>query len=421
MKFTSVLGGVAALTAATLLLSGCGRTDDAASGPGETTTIDDGPATGTISIWAMGAEGEALPDFVKEFQKENPDVKIDVTPIPWDAAHNKIQTAIAGGNTPDIAMMGTTWMADFADAFATVPEQISTDGFFEGALSTTKVGDRAAGVPWYVDTRVLYYRTDIAEKAGWTEAPKTWEELSQMAADMQSKGGSTWGMRLPAGNDSFQGAMWMPWSAGAELTDGKNWTLDTPEMTKGLEYYQSFFTDGIADPNVDTSPGATEAEFVDGTAPMVVEGPFLRGQLEAVGGEGFTDKYTTAVLPALDGSVSFSGGANLVVFDGSDNASSAWKLVDWLSQPKTQAAFFEATGDLPASTAAWKESAVAGDAGLATFGTQLETAKAPPVTTSWVKVAAKGDQALEALRRGTGDVADVLKTLQGEADTIGLD
>lgn len=421
MKFTRILGGVAALATASLLLSGCGRAEDTGSGPDEATTIDDGPATGTISIWAMGAEGEALPDFVKAFQEKNPDVKIDVTPIPWDAAHNKIQTAIAGGNTPDIAMMGTTWMADFSDAFATVPEQISTDGFFDGALSTTKVGDRAAGVPWYVDTRVLYYRTDIAEKAGWTEAPKTWDELSQMAADMQSKGGATWGMRLPAGNDSFQGAMWMPWSAGAELTDGKSWTLDTPEMAKGLEYYQSFFTDGIADPNVDTSPGSTEAEFVDGTAPMVVEGPFLRGQLEAVGGEGFADKYTTAVLPALEGSVSFSGGANLVVFQGSDNASSAWKLVDWLSQPETQAAFFEATGDLPASTAAWEEPAVAGDKSLATFGTQLETAKAPPVTTSWVKVAAKGDQALESLRRGTGDVAEVLKTLQADADAIGLD
>ncbi|WP_217183600.1 extracellular solute-binding protein [Streptomyces sp. AC495_CC817] len=421
MKTKSVLGGVAALAAASLLLSGCGRADDAGEGPSEAITLDDGPATGTITVWAMGAEGEALPDFVKAFEKENPDVTIKVTPIPWDAAHNKIQTAIAGGNTPDIAMMGTTWMADFGDAFATVPEGIPVDGFFDGASSTTRIGDRVAGVPWYVDTRVLYYRTDIAEKAGWTQAPTSWDELAQMASDMQTKGGATWGMRLPAGNDSFQGAMWMPWSAGAELTDGDGWTLDTPEMKAGFDYYESFFTSGIADPDVDTSPGATEAEFVDGTAPMVVEGPFLRGQLEAVGGEGFADKYTTAVLPADKGSVSFSGGANLVVFDGSDNASSAWKLVDWLSQPETQASFFEATGDLPAATAAWDEPAVAGDDSIATFGTQLETAKAPPVTTSWVQVAAKGDQALEALRRGTGSVSEVLKTLQGEADSIGLD
>ncbi|MDR6868630.1 multiple sugar transport system substrate-binding protein [Microbacterium resistens] len=421
MKTKTLLSGLAALVVVPLVLSGCGRADDAATKPSGAAVVDDGPATGKITVWAMGAEGEALPDFLKAFEKENPDVEIDVTPIPWDAAHNKIQTAIAGGNTPDVAMMGTTWMADFADAFATVPEQIPDTGFFDGAQSTTMVGDRRAGVPWYVDTRVLYYRTDIAQKAGWNAAPTSWPELKQMASDMQQKGGSTWGMRLPAGNDSFQGAMWMPWSAGAELIDGGSWTLDTPEMAKGLDYYQSFFTDGIADPNVDTSPGATEAEFVAGTAPMVVEGPFLRGQLEAVGGEGFAEKYSTAVLPAEKGSVSFSGGADLVVFDKSKNASSAWKLVDWLSEPATQAAFFEATGDLPAAKAAWEEPAVSGDASLATFGTQLETAKAPPVTTSWVKVAAKGDQALEALRRGNGTVATVLKDLQGQADAIGLD
>lgn len=421
MKKKTVLGGVAVVAAMSLVLTGCGRTEDAESGPSDVTSIDDSPATGTVTVWAMGAEGEALPGFVEAFEDANPDVTVEITAIPWDSAHNKIQTAIAGGNTPDVAMMGSTWMADFGDAFATVPEEISTDDFFPGALSTTEIGERAAGVPWYVDTRVLYYRTDLAKQAGWDAAPQTWDELQQMAADMQDDAGAEWGIRLPGGNDSFQGAMWMPWSAGAELTDGDAWTLDTPEMAEGLEYYKSFFSEGLADPNADVSSGATESEFVSGSTPMVVEGPFLRGQLELVGGEDFDSKYATAVLPAAEESVSFSGGANLVVFDGSDNAESSWKLVQWLSDPETQAAFFEATGDLPAAQSAWDEPAIADDESLVTFGTQLETAKAPPVTTSWVQVAAKGDQALEMLRRGDGDVAAALATLQSEADAIGLE
>ena len=421
MKLKTALGGVAVLTAASLTLTACGRADDTASGPSEAVTLDDSPAEGTITVWAMGAEGEALPDFVAAFEEANPDATVDVTAIPWDAAHNKFQTAIAGGTTPDVAMMGSTWMADFGDAFATVPDAIDTADFFPGAVSTTEFDERAAGVPWYVDTRVLYYRTDLAAEAGWDEAPTTWDELKQMATDLQTEAGSEWGIRLPAGADSFQGSMWMPWSAGAELTDGESWTLDTPEMAEGLEYYQSFFDEGLADPNADFSSGATESEFVSGVSPMVVEGPFLRGSLELAAGEEFADQYATAVLPADEESVSFSGGANLVVFDGSDNAESAWKLVDWLSQPETQVAFYEATGDLPAAQSAWDDPALADDASLETFGTQLETAKAPPVTTSWVQVAAKGDQALEQLRRGDGDVAGVLATLQADADAIGLE
>ena len=80
------------------------------------------PASGTITLWAQGSEGEALPALLKEFEAENPGVKVNVTAIPWDAALSKYQTAIAGGTTPDVAQMGTTWMGDFADSFDATPE-----------------------------------------------------------------------------------------------------------------------------------------------------------------------------------------------------------------------------------------------------------------------------------------------------------
>src|SRR5665648_1293482 len=62
----------------------------------------------------MGTEGEALQAFVAAFVEENPDVEVNVTAVPWDAAHDKIATAIAGGQTPDVSMIGTTWMGEFA-------------------------------------------------------------------------------------------------------------------------------------------------------------------------------------------------------------------------------------------------------------------------------------------------------------------
>lgn len=423
MKRRTALSVTAIALTATLGLTACGRAEDSDSaGPAAASTIGSEPASGDITIWAMGTEGELLPDFVAEFEKANPEANVEVTAIPWDAAHNKIQTAIAGGNTPDMAMMGTTWMADFSDDFATVPTDLETSDFFPGALSTTESGDRAVGMPWYVDTRVLYYRTDLAEQAGWDKAPATWDELQQMAKDMQSKAGADFGIRLPAGPDAFQGTLWMPWSNGAELTSGDAWTLDTPQMLEAYEYYQSFFTDKIADANADVSAGAQENSFVDGSTPMLIDGPFMRGSLATVGGEGFDDKYAVANLPAQGGnSISFSGGANLVVFEDSENTDGAWKLAQWLGQADTQAAWFEASGDLPAAQSAWDEPALAKDEDLQVFGTQLETAKSQPISTSWVQVGAAADQALEQMRRGSTSAADALKDLQAKADSIGLD
>ena len=58
--------------------------------------------------------------------------------------------------------------------------------------------------------------------------------------------------------DAFQAMLLFPWSAGAELTneDQTEWTLDSPEWVEAMTYYQSFFAEGIANPNPDTGAGA---------------------------------------------------------------------------------------------------------------------------------------------------------------------
>src|SRR5688572_23767887 len=129
--------GSAALTATALALAGCGRSEDAGeSAPQATSSVGSGPATGELTVWAMGTEGENLPKLLTSFQQANPGVKVTVTPIPWDAAHNKFTTAITAQSLPDAAMVGTTWMGEFADlgALDPTPSGIDTSGFFPGAL-----------------------------------------------------------------------------------------------------------------------------------------------------------------------------------------------------------------------------------------------------------------------------------------------
>src|SRR6476646_10907650 len=255
----------AGLLAAVLALSACGRSSetDSAGGATETAaTISAGPATGNLTIWAQGAEGENLPTLLKEFEAANPGVTVDVTAIPWDAAHSKYQTSIAGGQTPDIAQMGTTWMGDFADAFDAAPSEFADAGFFAGSVNSTEVNGTTVGVPWYVDTRVVFSRKDLAEQAGYSTFPTNYDDFKAMAKALQEKAGAKWGIQLLAGGDgSFQSVLPFGWSGGAELMDttGGTWSLDSAEWVKAMTYYQSFFTDGIANPAPNTGAGAAEA------------------------------------------------------------------------------------------------------------------------------------------------------------------
>lgn len=103
--FKAVVAGMASV-AMIAGMSACGRSaNNADSDSDAVKTIDSSKATGDLTIWAMGNEGDLLGDFVKGFEKENPDVKVKVTAIPWSSAHDKLQTAIAAGNGPDLAQM----------------------------------------------------------------------------------------------------------------------------------------------------------------------------------------------------------------------------------------------------------------------------------------------------------------------------
>lgn len=415
-----------ALTAGTALaLTGCGRDeggsgDAAAPETGADVSMED--VTGEIDVWAMGAEGEKLPGLAAQFEEAHEGVTVNVTAIPWDSAHDKFTTSITAGTTPDVAMVGTTWMGEFAglDALDPAPGSIDSAKFFEGAQETAVVDGTAYGVPWYVETRLVYYRTDIAEQAGYTEVPTDWEGFKQMAADMQSKGGADWGISLqPGGVGSWQTVLPLAWTNGAEIATEDAYQFNTPETVEAVEYFQSFFTDGIANPA--PPEGQTEADFTSGTVPMFISGPWMRSLVEDMGGEGFAEKYDVAPIPVPEGgsSSSFVGGSNLAVFKDTENRDTAWAFVEWLTEPETQVSWFEETTNLPSVQTAWEDDALAADEKLAAFGTQLETAQAPPTFSTWEEVVTSFDTAMEQVAKAGADPQEVLDGVQAQAESIG--
>ena len=422
MKRTATALAVAAVTS--LVLTSCGRDETGGGGAEQGSAIPEGAATGTIEVWAMGTEGDELQAFSAAFEEANPDADVEVTAIPWEAAHNKIAGAIASGKTPDVSLVGTTWMGEFAEAGGLMPtpeDLVDENDFFEGAWGSTEVGGTSYGVPWYVETRVLYYRKDLAEKAGWSEAPQTWDELHQFAADLKEKGGAEYGLSLqPGQTGSWQSVLPFAWSAGAEVTDesGENYTLDSPEMAEALEYYTSYFDEDLS-PDRLLDPGELESGFADGKYGAFISGPWHTGLVEEAGVT--QDQYAVAPLPGQDSApgTSFVGGGDLAVFQDSDNSDAAWKYVQWLTEPGTQQDFYDTVGDLPAVKAAWDSGELAEDPQLQVFGTQLENTVAPPAVPTWEEFAGSFDSLVEQVAKGALPVDDAVAEMQAKAESIG--
>jgi len=404
------------IAVAVLGLAGCGRGDAGTAGePQEAEEVAEGAASGAVEVWAMGTEGEALGAFAEDFVAENPDVEINVTAVPWDAAHDKIATAIAAGQTPDVSMIGTTWMGEFAatGALDPTPDLIDSSAFFEGAWGSTDVGGTNYGVPWYVETRVLYYRSDMID-----QAPTDWAGLTAMAQEMQA-GGAEWGISLqPGQTGAWQTFMPFAWQAGAQIVteDGTEFTIDSPEFVEALTFYQSLFDDGLSPTAL--PQGSLEPGFMDGSIGSFVSGPWHVGILDELDSAGMAN-VALAPLPAGAEQASFIGGANLAVFKDAESRDAAWKFVDWLSQPETQVAWYAAVNDLPSVASAWDDPSIADDAFLSVFGEQLDTALAPPSIPTWEEVASVIDTELERLTKSGADPQEVSTSIQEQAAAIG--
>ncbi|MFT4029483.1 MAG: extracellular solute-binding protein [Protaetiibacter sp.] len=420
MKHTAV-GAIGMLAVLVVGLSGCGRAGSTDETTGSSTT--GGTISGTVTMWALGGDSE-LQDFVKTFEEANPGVTVEITEVPWDSAYTKVQTAIAAGNTPDLAVIPGAWNADFGYALESVPSDFDTSRFIPGALQTSEVDGSLTGVPWALDVPVLYYRTDLAEQAGWDHAPTTWAELKELASDYISKAGTTWGMRFPGGGEgSFAGVAWLPVTNGAQLIDGDDWSFDTPEWSDAFDFWLSFYADQLSDPLAVNDLAAGLADFISGDTPMLVTGPWMVGQLAAAGGDDIDSKYATALLPKAPGqsdSISVISTSNLVVFQDAENKDAAWKLIDWFSEADNQVAHYEYAGALPAATAAWDDEVLANDAKFSVFGEQSKTSSFFPTVTTLTQIASIGDQLVEPMVRGTMTVEDALASLQQQASEVGL-
>lgn len=421
MKRRGVALVCAAALALTGALSGCGR-DSGGAGGEEAKDVSGGKAEGDIVVWAMGTEGEKLPELAKAFEAENPDAKVKVTAFPWDAAHDKIANSFAGDDVPDVTLVGTTWMGEFAtteDALDPTPDLIDKDSFFPGAWDSTVVNGTSYGVPWYVETRLIYYRKDIAQKAG-VQPPTNQAELKAFAEGLKARGGAEWGIYMqPGGQGSWQTFMPFAWQNGAELTsnDDKEFNLDSEEMATSLDYYKSFFTSGVSP--TDIQPEQAEQAFIDGRLAAMPSGPWHLGIFEEKGGPGFLDKVGLAVMPKEKSGTSFIGGGNLAVLKKAKNRDAAWKFVAFLSEAETQAKWYEVSTDLPAVKSAWDNPALKADPNIATFGTQLDDVQAPPAVPNWEQVATELDGEIEKVCKADATGPDAAKAMQEKAEKIG--
>lgn len=376
MKRSRILPILAGATAGSLLFAGC-----AAGAGGDDASAD------SLTVWVMGDSSANFEELVAPFSEDS-GITVKTVAIPWDAIDQKFTTAVASGDGPDIIQIGVSKLRTFADSGALLTldddtldgyENLASDKFIDGVGGdATAVGGDVVSVPWVSDTRVLYYRTDILAEQGITEAPATWDDLRADAKTLAARGDGQYGYYVPQWDSSLP--VIMTWDQGGDIVgDDGAIDFDTDEFRDAVDLYTGLYADGSVPTNADFDQ--TQG-FTSGTTPMLLSGPYLANAIKDAAPE-LDGKWAVAPVPSAKDNTSLLAGSNLGVWASTKNEEGALKLLDYLSDPRTQLDWYTLDSQLPTVKNALSDSALVDDPLVSVYAEQLQNAKLLPLVPNW--------------------------------------
>ncbi|WP_119066289.1 extracellular solute-binding protein [Rubrobacter indicoceani] len=434
------LGG-ASLAGATLL-GGCGG--DTGERSGVTNIVfsfgpdDSGSLANLVDAFNREYEGEIRVEY-REFSRLT------------DEYFDEISGELSGGDSGvDVIGGDVTWTAEFAARgwiedlngrmYGDYP--LSVPGsFLDAPIASCSFENRLWGTPWFTDAGLLYYRADLLEEAGLSEAPATWEELSEVADRIRSDADREYGVVFQG--DEYEGGVVngceFIWNAGGRILTGATSfqspgtpltlspnviEIDNPNSARGLEVERGLVVDGVAPEKVAMYREADcEEAFLNGRAVFMRGWPYMYALAGQDGNSVEAGQIGVAPLPvAGDGAQSYSclGGWNLLVNAASENKDAAWEFIKFATAPEQQRARATEGSFLPTLREVYGDAEVIETVPVLRPGRNIieNNARTRPVTPYYSEVSAALAVAFNRNLTGEAEPQETVATLQDDLQRI---
>jgi trehalose/maltose transport system substrate-binding protein len=279
-----------------------------------------------------------------EFTKDT-GIKVKVVPHPAasDAAYSQLARAFSTHSSSiDVAMIDVVWPGAFAPFLVDLKPKLGSQATMhaQGIIKNDTINGKLVAMPWFGDFGMLYYRTDLLKKYGYSAPPTTWADLFTMAKKIQD------GERQTNPNFSgfvFQGNAyegltcdaleWIASSGGGNFIDYGKVTINNPKAAAVLNLFRENI--GVTTPRGVTTyqEGESQTAFTDGDAAFERNWPYAYSLNEAAGSK-VAGKFAVAPLPhgASGGnSVATVGGWQLAVSKYSKHPDAAIEFVRYMT------------------------------------------------------------------------------------------
>ncbi len=290
------------------LISGCGSDNDSSAPTSPNSVGDKTPdeEKTKLTVWMAGDDAQFMMDsgLPEKFMEENPQYDLEIVQLPWDTLHDKLMAGFTGGELPAVAQGSDHWVGEFAGLGGLMPMEdfreryeYTDDKFLPNSWDHFRYTDgKVYAAPFVWESRVLFYRKDLLEEAGYTEPPKTWDEMLE------------YGEKLGNGEDRFALAHQDGWldfhffssilySMGGDMfnSDANACILNDEKGQRALNYYQSLYNNNVIPKDPEKRVEAFKG-FKEGYYAMAHSGAWWFGLLNSQAPE-LEGKWGVALLP----------------------------------------------------------------------------------------------------------------------------
>jgi multiple sugar transport system substrate-binding protein len=419
---------VIAAMAAALLVAGCGGSGDSS---------DDGTSGGTVEVTMWHGQddiaGKVLGQLADDFNRTHKGIHVNATTggVVADQMRQKVTTALASGEYPDIAYIFGSDLANLArsDKVMDLTDAVNEpdfgwDDYYTPARDATMVNDRVRALPALIDDLAVVYNKKLFAAAGVDEPAEgwTWDDFIATSKALTNRDEGTFGTAWPAVGD--EDTVWRIWPAvwqggGDIITDDGKAGFGGEPGEQAFDMVNRLAQDGSV--YVDTKPDSDQTYqlFNNGKIGMVVTGPWQLPDFIAAKVD-----FGVAPLPTFGGEpLTISAPDTWTIFDNGDARSkAAIEFVQWLNSPEQDAKWVTKAGSLPlrkgtADQPQW--AAYQKDVpGLSVFLDGLDGARVKPANPAYPKISEAVGQSLVAVLLKRSDPSDALQQAVQASDAV---
>ena len=232
-----------------------------------------------FSSWGSKSEIEILEPILNEFEKENPDIKIDFMHIPQNY-FQKLHLLFASNTAPDVIFINNLYLPIYADAGKLedlTDYDLIDDDFYPKSIQALSRNGKIYGIPRDISNLVIFYNKNIFDKnrLPYPDNKTTFAEFLELAKKTTDKENGIFGISFEE-DPLFYLPYLMSEGGGLLSDDGKTEILNTPESQNGLNFYADLRNKYHVAPMQSESASATMAQmFLQGKLAMHLSGRWL--------------------------------------------------------------------------------------------------------------------------------------------------